>query len=287
MTNSAPLTPSLEDYLETIYLLHKGSQKVRVRDISKQRKVRAASVTPALKRLSDLGYLHYEQRELIQLTEAGKVAARRVYARHVLLYQFFHNVLGMDKHAAQHEACGLEHALSDEATDKLVRFFETVFGAPTDLQNARDADIQTRARQLVTHRCEQCGASIVAVVCDGSGNSVSSDSSDDCNISSESCVSDGPAMQDQATDTGAMKRPSAPQFVSLAELDIDCDAIITQLKATGKVRQQLIDTGLLPNVKVRKLSIDSETQQVWILLQDNRVAITRAQAAALLVCPYS
>lgn len=266
MTNSAPLTPSLEDYLETIYLLHKGSQKVRVRDISKQRKVRAASVTPALKRLSDLGYLHYEQRELIQLTEAGKIAARRVYARHVLLYQFFHSVLGMDKQAAQNEACGLEHALSDEATDKLVRFFEAISGAPADLENARNTDIQARARQLVTHRCEHCGTSIVTGVSDGSNARVA---------------------QDKSTGTRTLKRLSTPQLMSLAELGVDCDATITQLKATGKVRQQLIDTGLLPNVKIRKLSVDSDTQQVWILLQDNQVAITRAQATALLVCPYS
>ena len=120
------LTPSLEDYLETIYLLQQNnSREARVRDIAAARSVKASSVSPALKRLSELGYLSYEQRESIRLTEQGKIAARRVYARHVLLFQFFHDILGMEEEAAKAEACGLEHALSDEGMERFVRFFES------------------------------------------------------------------------------------------------------------------------------------------------------------------
>lgn len=123
MTN---LTPSLEDYLETIFLLQKGSrQEARVRDIAAARNVKASSVSPALKRLAEMGYLEYEQRESIRLTDAGKIAAQRVYARHVLLFQFFHDILGMPEERAREEACGLEHALSDEGMDRFVRFFES------------------------------------------------------------------------------------------------------------------------------------------------------------------
>ena len=121
------LTPSLEDYLETIYLLQHGeTREARVREIASARSVKASSVSPALRRLSDLGYLCYEQRETIRLTESGKAAARRVYARHVLLFQFFHDILGMDEAPAREEACGLEHALSDEGMDRLVHFIESL-----------------------------------------------------------------------------------------------------------------------------------------------------------------
>lgn len=120
------LTSSLEDYLETIYLLQQGpNQEARVRDIAAARSVKASSVSPALKRLSEMGYLEYEQRELIRLTETGKQAARRVYARHILLFQFFHDILGMPEDKAREEACGLEHALSDDGMDRFVRFFES------------------------------------------------------------------------------------------------------------------------------------------------------------------
>ena len=100
MTN---LTPSLEDYLETIYLLQQGTSEARVRDIATARDVKASSVSPALKRLADMGYLSYIQRESIRLTETGKIAARRIYARHVLLFQFFHDILGMPADKAREE----------------------------------------------------------------------------------------------------------------------------------------------------------------------------------------
>lgn len=123
---STSLTSSLEDYLETIYLLQQGTgQEARVRDIASARSVKASSVSPALKRLSEMGYLKYEQRETIRLTESGKIAARRVYARHVLLFQFFHDILDMPEDKAREEACGLEHALSDEGMDRFVHFFES------------------------------------------------------------------------------------------------------------------------------------------------------------------
>lgn len=120
------LTSSLEDYLETIYLLVQGPMhEARVRDIALARNVKASSVTPALKRLSEMGYIEYEQRESIRLTPTGESAARRVYARHVLLFQFFHDILGMPADQAREEACGLEHALSDEGMDRFVQFFES------------------------------------------------------------------------------------------------------------------------------------------------------------------
>ena len=128
---TANLTSSLEDYLETIYLLQQGNaQEARVRDIAQARSVKASSVSPALKRLSEMGYLRYVQRESIRLTEEGKAAARRVYARHVLLFQFFHDIWGMPEEKAKEEACGLEHALSDEGMDRFVRFFESLSVCP-------------------------------------------------------------------------------------------------------------------------------------------------------------
>ena len=148
MTTS--LTPSLEDYLETIYLLQQGNlRQARVRDIAAARSVKASSVSPALKRLSELGYLSYEQREYIQLTELGKVAARRVYARHILLFQFFHDILGMEENAAREEACGLEHALSDEGMDRFVSFFESRTSCNASCPGS---DIQT----VSCNKCENC-----------------------------------------------------------------------------------------------------------------------------------
>ena len=118
------LTSALEDYLETIYELVRDNKLARVRDIAKARGVRSASVSPAMRRLSDLGLIRYVQREYIDLTDSGEKTARRIYARHQALSRFFHEILQIPKEAAVADACAMEHSLSDEGMDHLVRFLE-------------------------------------------------------------------------------------------------------------------------------------------------------------------
>jgi DtxR family Mn-dependent transcriptional regulator len=123
MTDHA-LTPALEDYLETIYRLVAKAGFARVRDIASARDVRPGSVTPAMKRLDQLGLIDYQQREYVGLTPAGEVAARKIYARHQVLRRFFRNFLSLPEDVAERDACNAEHTLSPETVDALVRLFE-------------------------------------------------------------------------------------------------------------------------------------------------------------------
>jgi DtxR family Mn-dependent transcriptional regulator len=75
-------------------------------------------------RLAELGLIDYAEREFIDLTPAGERAARRIYARHRVLERFFLQVLGAPDEVARADACAMEHSLSDEGMDHLVRFLE-------------------------------------------------------------------------------------------------------------------------------------------------------------------
>jgi DtxR family transcriptional regulator, Mn-dependent transcriptional regulator len=127
------LSPSLEDYLETILELIRDREVARVRDIARIRDVKPGSVSPALKRLEELGLVRYERREFIRLTPAGEEAARRVVARHRILVEFFTRVLKMPAEDADRDACAMEHHLSDTAMDRLVRLFEFMQSCPGEL----------------------------------------------------------------------------------------------------------------------------------------------------------
>jgi len=118
------LTPALEDYLETIYRLVGQSGFARVKDIAGARDVRPASVSPALKRLDDMGLVQYERREYVGLTPAGEEAARKIYARHQVLSRFLSTVLDLPREVAERDACAAEHSLSPETLDRIVRLFE-------------------------------------------------------------------------------------------------------------------------------------------------------------------
>ncbi len=118
------LTGSLEDYLETVYELVRDRKFARVKDIARARGVQAGSVSPAMRRLADLGMVQYVQREYIDLTPLGEEHARRILARHRLLTRFFMEILGVSPATAEADACAMEHSLSAESMDHLTRFFE-------------------------------------------------------------------------------------------------------------------------------------------------------------------
>lgn len=141
----APMMSSpLEDYLETIYLLVQEHGFARVRDIARARAVKPATVSIALRKLAEGELVKYERREYIGLTPKGEEAARRIFTRHRLLSRFFEEVLGMPAAAAGEQACAMEHSLTDEAMDRMVRFFEFLGNCPAVLQTFRGCPIGVR-----------------------------------------------------------------------------------------------------------------------------------------------
>jgi DtxR family Mn-dependent transcriptional regulator len=147
-TGSVPeISSSLEDYVETVYLLVQQHGFARVKDIARARDVKAASVSIALRKLADLGLVRYERREHIALTSKGEQAGRRVFTRHRLLTRFFEEVLGMSADAAGEQACAMEHSLTDEAMDRLVRFFEFLGTCPFVLETFQNCPMAMDARR--------------------------------------------------------------------------------------------------------------------------------------------
>lgn len=140
------MSPALEDYLETIYLLVQEHGFARVKDIARARDVKAATVSVALRKLADLDLIRYERREYIALTPHGDEAGRRVFTRHRLLARFFEEVLGMPTAAASEQACAMEHSLTDDAMDRLVRFFEFVGSCPNVIDSFRGCQTTTGSR---------------------------------------------------------------------------------------------------------------------------------------------
>ena len=80
---------SSEDYLETILMLKERKGYVRSVDVANELAFTKASVSVAMKKLRENGYVQMEADGSLVLTEAGLAIARRVYDRHRLLTEFF------------------------------------------------------------------------------------------------------------------------------------------------------------------------------------------------------
>ena len=124
MKSKQKLTPSLEDYLEVIYHIIVEKQAARVKEIAKRLNVNNSSVTGALKSLSSKGYLNYSPYDVITLTEQGRAVAVDVIRRHDVLKQFFTDILCIDPETSDDAACKMEHEVTPEVLDKIVKFVE-------------------------------------------------------------------------------------------------------------------------------------------------------------------
>ncbi|MFP4176589.1 MAG: metal-dependent transcriptional regulator [Planctomycetota bacterium] len=119
---SRELTPTLEDYLETIYRLERKKRVARPRDISEDQDVARSTVTSALQSLGEMDLINYEPYELITLTEEGRRKAEKLSNRHRIIRDFLESILGLNPDTAEETACGMEHAVGDEALERFVCF---------------------------------------------------------------------------------------------------------------------------------------------------------------------
>ncbi len=119
-------TPSMEDYIEQIYMLIEDKGYARVSDIAEALAVHPSSVTKMVQKLDRDQYLVYEKYRGLVLTSKGKKIGKRLVYRHELLEQFL-RVIGVDESKIYNDVEGIEHHLSWEALDRvgdLVQFFE-------------------------------------------------------------------------------------------------------------------------------------------------------------------
>ncbi len=130
------LTPSLEDYLEAVFDL---GPPARVSAIAKHLDVAKASVTQAVQRLIEKGFVESARYGRVNLTAQGLKLARKVRKRHNTLVIFLEGVLGVPAGVAERDACVLEHGLSDETADRLTEYTLTVTrGAKKRRKNPRN-----------------------------------------------------------------------------------------------------------------------------------------------------
>lgn len=104
---------SAEDYLEAMLVLEEEKGYIRSIDIAKQLGVTKPSVSYAVKKLRENGYINMEANGPITLAPAGLKIARRIYERHKALKAFLKK-LGVDEDTAEEDACEIEHVISHD-----------------------------------------------------------------------------------------------------------------------------------------------------------------------------
>ncbi len=103
---------SSEDYLEAMLVLKQNKGYIRSADVADLLNVSRPSVSAAVKKLRENGYLTMDEASMITLTESGRSIAERIYERHRVLTTIFRGI-GVDPVTARTDACKVEHDISD------------------------------------------------------------------------------------------------------------------------------------------------------------------------------
>ena len=116
---------TIEDYVELVYDLQKGSKRVHTNDIAQALDINPASVTEIFIKLSREGYIDYEKYSGVKLTYKGKKIATKTKNKHNVLKEFL-ILLGVDKNIAEKDACEMEHILNPQTMDMIIKFVEMI-----------------------------------------------------------------------------------------------------------------------------------------------------------------
>lgn len=116
-------TVSQEDYLKAIRKMQQEELVPISARLSEELGVTPPAVTAALKRMSRNGYVKLGPRGRITLTEKGRDIADHLVLRHRLAEKLLVEVLGMPWTRVHEEAEKLEHAISPEVEELLLKYF--------------------------------------------------------------------------------------------------------------------------------------------------------------------
>ncbi|MEG0663607.1 MAG: metal-dependent transcriptional regulator [Clostridia bacterium] len=117
------LQQSAENYLETILILSQKSTIVRSIDIVNELDFSKPSVSVAMKKLRENGFINVNGDGYITLTQTGKDIAESMYDKHKTLSEFLIS-LGVCEAVAKDDACKIEHIISQESFLKIKEFLE-------------------------------------------------------------------------------------------------------------------------------------------------------------------
>ena len=224
----------------------------KVRDIAKVRNVKAGSVSPAMKRLANLGLINYNHREYIDLSEKGEKIARKIFARHKVLEKFLREVLGVPEKIVKIDACRLEHHLSDESVDHLVKFLEFLHLCP----KAKDFINIYRSCPQINPQLKQSKR----------------------NYNCEHKIKD-----QNKTKNCEKKRHGNDVFVELSTVKQGQKAIVAQVKGEGQIRQRILDMGILPNIEVEVERFAPTGDPIWVKLQGFQLSLRLKEAKMIRV----
>ena len=113
-------------YLKVLFEVRGKHQIARVRDVAKGLGVSPGTVSAALKKLEQAGFVEHERYVVAALTPAGVAVAECTLRRHDTIRDVLIEIFGVDPDKAAEDACLMEHAVSPTTVNKMIATLQRV-----------------------------------------------------------------------------------------------------------------------------------------------------------------
>lgn len=249
MKNQDRISSSQEDYLEAIFHIISEKQGVRATDIAHRLNVKNASVTGALRALSDKGLINYAPYDVITLTSEGRSIAEDVIRRHEVLRDFFSRVLGVNSIDAEKGACEMEHSVPKEILDKLIKFVEFL------------------------------------EVCPRAGNEWIEAFSDYCEGKSDSerCILCTTQKLEDLKDRREKEDREGKALITLSELQFGQRGQVIKVRGSGTTHDQIVDKGFSEGSLLEVETRDDQNREIEVKIRGYHVSIRDDDADKVMV----
>ena len=121
------LSHSAAHHLMAVHALRDKHGYARVSDIAQLLQITKGSVSSAMKHLKERGYVQEDHNRFLELTDRGLLVVQEIEATRLAVKKFLSDALGMDEDDAEIDACKVEHLVSSDARQRLVRFLGFLF----------------------------------------------------------------------------------------------------------------------------------------------------------------
>lgn len=143
------LSESVQNYLKAIYALREDGQRATTNALAERLGVAAASVTGMLKKLDEMKLIAWEPYQGASLTMNGRKIALEVIRHHRLIELYLTSAMGYPWDKVHDEAEKLEHAISEDFEEAMVRMLgnptRDPHGDPIPAKDGTVAEVSRRA----------------------------------------------------------------------------------------------------------------------------------------------
>lgn len=143
------LTHSSAHYLMAIQQLHSTQGYARLSDVARRLKISKGSLSTSIKPLIKKKLILEDENKHLFLSEKGREFALNIKNTYAVFKHFLTDILLVDEKLAEIDACKVEHLLSIESTDKMIRLLKAL--------QKNDKLLMKLQKSMAKHNCSISG----------------------------------------------------------------------------------------------------------------------------------